>query len=201
MAQSAKPAAPKPEDPTAQKKSGNKLLIIIVVVLLAIIGGGAGWYLTKAKQDPAHVEEVKVAPPKNPIFVPLEPFTVNLRSELSDQYLQFGASFKIYEPAIEAKIKTSLPEIRSKILQLLTTKTASELLTSEGKNKLVKEIIYISNAVIGISNPPAVVAAPPVDPALAAASALVEAPAHIAPPQAVEPKGIVDVLFTSFIIQ
>lgn len=210
MAQSAKPAAQKPEDPTVQKKSGKKLAIGAAAAVLLIVAGGAGWYFTKGKSDEHSAVEVKVAPPKTPIFVQLEPFTVNLRSELSDQYLQLGLSLKVFEAEIEAKIKTSLPEIRSKILQLLTTKTASELLTAEGKTKLVKEIMSMSNAVIGISNLPAPaappVAAPAVDahqaadaPAPDAASAPSAAPAVAAKPA--EPKGIVDVLFTSFIIQ
>lgn len=200
MAQSAKPAAKKPEDPTVQKKSGKKLVIIAGVALLVIAAGAAGWFFSKGKSGEQHVEEVKVAPPKTPIFVPLEPFTVNLRNEQNgDQYLQLGLSMKVFEMEIEAKIKTSLPEIRSKILQLLTTKTASELLTAEGKTRLVKEIMTMSNTVIGISNLPAPsmpASAPAADPQ--AASAPVAAPAPIKP---AELKGIVDVLFTSFIIQ
>lgn len=193
------------------KKSSKKLVLGAVAALVLIIAAGAGWYFTKGKDDAHHVEEVKVAPPKTPIFVALEPFTVNLQRESSDQYLQMGISMKMFEIDIETKIKANLPEIRSKILQLLTTKTATELLTAEGKTQLVKEILAMSNAVIGIVNTPAPIAAtlgvaPAAEhgaaaqhaPAAEAASA--PAAAHpVAKP--VEPKGIVDVLFTSFIIQ
>lgn len=204
-----KPAAAKPADPTIPKKSGNKLLIVVIAVLVLVIAGGAGWYFTKGKHDAPHAEEVKIVPPKIPLFVALEPFTVNLRHESNDQYLQMGITLKVYEVDVETKIKASLPEIRSRILQLITTKTAAELVTAEGKNKLVKEIITMSNTVIGIAPAPvpvhAAVAVAPAEAAPHAATPVAEAapvavPAH-APAAPVEAKGIVDVLFTSFIIQ
>jgi flagellar FliL protein len=236
MATSAKAAAAKPEDPTVPKSSNKKMIIVIAVAVILIAAAGAGgwWFANKGKDHGAaapHEEEVKVEHPKVAIFVPLEPYTVNLKRETSDQYLQMGISLKVFEPAIEAKIKESQPEIRSKILQLLTTKTASELLTQDGKNKLVKEIILLGNAVIGIVPPPPVYVPVPqpmpaaVDPhaplpdphapaphaadphAPAAdphAPVAVAAPAPVyqaMQPAHVEPKGIIDVLFTSFIIQ
>ena len=202
MAQNTKPAAQKPEDPTVAKKSSKKLVLGIVASLVLVIAAGAGWYFTKGKDDAQQVEEVKVVPPKTPIFVALEPFTVNLQREVNDQYLQMGITLKLFESEFEAKIKASLPEIRSKILQLLTTKTATELLTAEGKTQLVKEILALSNSVIGIVTHPA----PTIVPGAAAAdlAASAPAPASASAPAAakpVEPKGVVDVLFTSFIIQ
>lgn len=218
MAQNTKPAAQKPEDPAVKKKSGNKPVMIIAAVVLLLAAGGAGWYFTKGKADATHTAEVKAAPPKTPIFLALEPFTVNLLRESSDQYLQLGLSLKYFDPEIEEKIKLNLPEIRSKILQLLTTKTATELLTTEGKNKLTNEILALSNAVIGIVNAPAPVAglhalaqpsaasqvgaAPETQPeAQANSAASAPATGNPAAPAHVEKKGIVDVLFTSFIIQ
>ena len=192
MAQNAKSAAPAGAAPA---KSSSKLLIIIIVFLVAMMGAG-GWYFTKGKQDDSTAAEVKVAPPKTPIFIPLEAFTVNLQRESSDQYLQLGLTLKVFEPDNEAKIKLNQPEIRSKILQLLTTKTATELLTTEGKQKLVREIISLSNASIGVSNPPPQ-SRPVVNPA---ESQVVDAVPYQAPPP-VEKKGVIDVLFTSFIIQ
>lgn len=193
MAQNAKSAAPADAAP---KKSSSKLLIIIIVLLAALMGAG-GWYFTKGKHDDAHPADVKVAPPKLPIFVPLEAFTVNLQRESSDQYLQLGLTLKVFEPEYEAKIKLNLPDIRSKILQLLTTKTASELLSAEGKKKLIQDIIGLSNASIGVSNAPAQPVKPGANPA---ESQVAETTTHaVAAP--VEKKGIEDVLFTSFIIQ
>jgi len=212
MAQNIKPAAQKPEDPTVPKTSSKKMLLGIIGALVLVIAAAAGWYFTRS-HDTAHVAEVKVEPPKTPIFVALETFTVNLHGESSDQYLQLGISLKVFEAENEAKIKISQPEIRSKILQLLTTKTAAELLSAEGKTQLIKEIMGISNSVIGIVN---AVAHPVLLPvahgaeseaqqlaATASAPSAVPASAPVAPVVVApaEKKGVVDVLFTSFIIQ
>lgn len=227
MAQNSKPAAQKPDALPVQKSDKKTTILMGIIVLMAlVIAAGGGWYSANMKNASPHVEEVKVAPPKTPLFVVLEPFTVNLHRDSSDndQYLQLGITLKAFESDIESKIKTNLPEIRSKILQLLTTKTATELLTAAGKKQLVTEIVYMSNAVIGIVNAPVQAAttatlpkiasapqasepkitAPPqgselgTEPQLLVASAPVAKPE---PPKAVEHKGIADVLFTSFIIQ
>jgi len=215
MAQNQKPAAQKPEDPTVPKKSSKKLVIGAVVAVAVLLSAGGGWYFTKGKEGAHHVEEVKVAPPKTPIFIVLEPFVVNLQRESSDQYLQLGLTLKVFDMEFEKKIKDNQPEIRSKILQLLTTKTASELLSAEGKTKLVKEILTLGNTTIGVVDTPVPApvhtAAAPVIPAESAAQeagtehAATSADAAPAPKPVVkapaEKKGIVDVLFTSFIIQ
>lgn len=213
MAQSPKAAAAKPEDPTVPAKSNKKLIMIVGGVVVLLIAAGAGWFLTKGKGDDHH-EEVKVEPPKVPIFVALEPFTVNLQRptpESADQYLQIGISLKTFDAPVEAKIKANQPDIRSKILQLLTTKTAAELLSAAGKKRLVNEILVSANASIGIIDPPPRPVAPVVvvAPASHVAEAGTEAdPAHdpvAAPPPPPEParetKRVMDVLFTSFIIQ
>lgn len=216
----AKPAAPaaKEEAPVAAPPKSKKMLIIIIVLLLVIIGGGAGWFLTKGKAPAAasHAEEVKAEPAHEPKFIPLgENFTVNLIREEGDRYLQAGITLKVFEPELEEKIKAAMPEIRSKLLFLLSTKSPSELQTADGKKKLVAEIIAEADAVLGLGSAPAHAAAP-----ITAASAPVahegvahEGEAHAAPasavaaaptvvaPAAPKTKGVVDVLFTSFIIQ
>jgi flagellar FliL protein len=219
MAQNIKPAAQKPTDPTVPKQSSKKLLIGVIASLVLIIAAAAGWYFTKGNDHAPHAEEVKVVPAKPPIFVALEPFTVNLQRESNDQYLQMGITLKVFEADIEAKIKANLPEIRSKILQLLTTKTASGLVTAEGKQQLVKEILSISNSTIGIVDVPVRAAISDKPAKVDAASQVAESATETQPAQVaeaasapaashnhevkapVEKKGIVDVLFTSFIIQ
>ncbi len=216
MSKNVKPAATKPAEAAAAPAPKSKKWLIIIAVAVLAIAGGAAWFFTKGKSDTPHAEEVKAAPPQRPIFIALEPFTVNLQKETSDQYLQIGITLKFFESELEEKIKASLPEVRSKILLLLATKKASELSSAEGKNRLVEEIITLSNGVIGIVNKPvnpasAVAAATkPVASQVAAAGTEAE-PAAIAEPSAEpesppapkteEKKGIIDVLFTSFIIQ
>lgn len=197
----AKPAAApaKDETPAAAPPKSKKMLIIIIVLLLVIIAGGAGWFFSRGSSAPAaggHEEAAKKAEPaREAKFVPLgENFTVNLQREEGDQYLQAGITLKILQPELEEKIKAQMPEIRSKLLFLLSSKKPSELQTMEGKKKLIGEIIAEVDGLLGLGS------APTHEPA---ASAAASAAAPASAPVAAEPKttGVVDVLFTSFIIQ
>lgn len=206
-----KPAKPVPaapaEDAPAPAKS-NKLLIIIIGLLLVIIAGGAGWFFTKGNAPAADhaAEEHKPAPVLEPKFIPLdEKFTVNLQREEGDQYLQVGITLKILDPELEPKIKNAMPEIRSKLLFLLSSKKPSELMNSEGKVLLVNQIIADVDGILGIQSPaPAEHAAPSAAPAAHGEAAHGEpAPAVVAhtAPKAPKTTGVVDVLFSDFIIQ
>lgn len=219
MAKPAKPAdAKKAETPAADAAApkGKKKLIIIIVAAVVLLGvaGGAAFFLMKDKNPPAETAKAEVH--KEPKFIPLEAFTVNLQKEESDQYLQISITLKVMEPELEDKIKAVLPEIRSKLNLLLSSKKPSELATVVGKKKLAIDIATEANSVLGIHNAPETVttgAASNVAPATAgeAASApagepVAEHPAEHAPdepatPANAEKKGVVDVLFTSFIIQ
>lgn len=212
----AKPAAApaEAEAEAVPAKGGNKKKMVIISVLVLAIAGGAGWYSTKGHApEEGHVEKaVKEEPLHEPIFVSLgENFTVNLQREEGDQYLQVGITLKILQPELEEKIKKAMPEIKSKLLFLLSSKFPSELQTADGKKKLVAEIITEVDGALGLSAEPAHTAEPVAAPAHGAEVAdahAVSAPAPAAPaaPQAApvavrKTKGVVDVLFTSFIIQ
>ncbi|HJV02920.1 MAG TPA: flagellar basal body-associated protein FliL [Burkholderiaceae bacterium] len=124
----------------------KKLIIIIVAAVLALggIGGGAAWFFLHGKADeeapakPKH-KQAKSGPP---VFVPIEPFTVNLQPEDSgDQYLQLAFTLQVSGLEEVELIKNNMPKVRSRILLLLSGKHASEINTPEGKKQLSAEII------------------------------------------------------------
>ncbi|GAB4115106.1 MAG: flagellar basal body-associated protein FliL [Sideroxydans sp.] len=186
----AKPA-PKaaPADAAAAPAKSHKLLIIIIALLVLIIVGGAGWYFTQGHAPAAEpVEEAKHAPAPQAKYVPLgEKFTVNLQQEEGDRYLQVGITLKVLDAKLEEEIKTAMPEIRSKLLLLLSGKKPSELVSVAGKQELVQQVIGEVNAVLGVASAPA--------------AAVAEHGAEHAAPATTNPSGITDVLFTDFIIQ
>lgn len=145
-------------------KSKKKLFIIIgaVVVLLGGVGMGA-WFFTQGSQHPG---EAKSEPPKAPIFLPLETFTVNLQG--GEQYLQTDITLQVADEAQVEDIKLQMPRVRSRMLALLSSKQASELATAEDKKKLTQDIMAQLNR-----------------------------PFY---PQG-KPQHVVDVLFTTFVIQ
>ena len=125
----------------AAPKSGKKLIVIIIMGLLVVgLGGGAAWFFTHGKSDEGHAEH-KPAKMEPPVFVAIEPFTVNLQPENGDQYLQIQFTLQVANAENEEKIKLNMPKVRSRLLLLLSAKKASELTTVEGKKKLSEEIV------------------------------------------------------------
>ena len=128
--------------PPKRKRSILKLLVILV--LLAGGTGGGAWYFLAGQEPAAPVKAgapkapaAKPGPSKAPVFAPLEPFTVNLqREDASAQYLQVGLSLKVTDSNVVDAIKLHMPEIRNRILLLLSSKKASDISTLEGKQAL-----------------------------------------------------------------
>ncbi|MEO6422951.1 MAG: flagellar basal body-associated FliL family protein [Candidatus Nitrotoga sp.] len=211
---------PLPTEIKAKSKTKKMMLIIIGCVLTLGITGGAGWYFAKSDD---HNGNKSSKPPVQAKFIALDPFTVNLQRESADQFLQIGITLKIVQPELEEKIKQNLPEIRSRLLVLLAGKYPSELTTSKGKKKLVNEIIADTEIVLGLrtaptlsksivaasASPPAVPSvdsANPVDADSSEESSTTPEEAKTTEVKPAKPSGevsgsLIDVLFTSFIIQ
>lgn len=136
-----KGAAPATDQPVGQK-SGSKTILILVVLALLAAAGGAAWYFLGPQSAANAAGKKSSEPAKPPVFLVVEPFTVNLQPEtLGDQYLQIAFSLQVStEKDVEA-IKQYLPQVRSRLLLLLSGKKASEIATVEGKKKLADEIM------------------------------------------------------------
>jgi flagellar FliL protein len=119
-------------------KKSKKLLIIVGALLLLGSAGGAGaWYYTQASHAPKAAKE---EPPKPPVFVSLDTFTINLMAEPAEQFLQVDITLQLADDIDAALVKTHMPEVRNRLLMLLTTKKGSEISTLEGKKQLGTEI-------------------------------------------------------------
>ncbi len=148
----------------APKGGGSKKLIIIIaaVLVLVLVGGGAAVMLLKKKppaedgEDGAEATEAPAKPKAHaksdhpPTFVPLDPFTVNLADKDVDRFAQVGVTLQVEDPKFADQIKAYMPAIRSNVLMVLAHKTAAELLTKEGKEKLAKDIMRESVRPMGI---------------------------------------------------
>jgi len=125
--------------PIAAAKPKKKSWLLKIVIALAVLtgGGAAAWV---AMDEPATAQDSAASREKPPVFVTLESFTVNLQPENGDQYLQVGLVLKVAESATADAVKLQMPEIRNRILLLLTGKKASEISTVAGKQRLSMEI-------------------------------------------------------------
>ena len=159
MAKDAKPAEEGAE--VAPKKSKKLLIIILAVVLVVVLaGGGAAFMLLKKGDHEEGDEEVAEETAKTkkkdkkkeahaaPVFINLEPFTVNLVPETGDQYLQVILSLELEDATADPQLKALTPKIRNNITLLLSSKKASELLPKEGKEKLAEALKEEINSVI-----------------------------------------------------
>jgi len=199
----AKPGKSAPvEIEAAAKPKSKRLLLAAAGVLILGLVGGAGWYFMKGSQ---HADEPKASTEELPTFVVMEPFTVNLQHEENDQFLQIGITLKVANMGQADKIRQRLPEVRSRLLFLLSSKRASELMPIEGKKKLAREIVVETNAILGLHAPKNVAHEGNADASsVEAVSQEGAAPAPVEAPAAQGSdanKGVLDVLFTSFIIQ
>lgn len=132
------------EEGAAPKKSNKKLIIIIAAVVILLGGGVAAWLLTSGGHDAEEgehaAEEKHAAEPKAPVFVKLDTFTVNLNPEEGDKYLQVDITLNATEKADADMLEQYMPQVRNRVLMILTSKLASEISDMEGKQILGQEL-------------------------------------------------------------
>jgi flagellar FliL protein len=132
-------------DAPAKPKARNRKRPIVLGAVAALVvaaAAGAGLYFFQPELfHQGAPAEHKPEPAKPPVFMNLDPFTVNLQIEDGQQqFLQVGMTIQVADQAQADVIKLYLPQVRSRLLLLLTSKKASEILTVEGKKKLSAEI-------------------------------------------------------------
>lgn len=203
------PAAATDATPVAPAKGKKKLIIILaaVAVLLAGAGGGAFFLMKKKAADAAAAEdegdgthEVAKSHKKDdhalPVFVPLDPFIVNLADRDTDRFAQIGITLQVDDAHAGDTIKAYMPAIRNNILLLLSRKTVEELSGAEGKERLAREVLRVSVLPMGVE------LAPEEDEgADAAASAPAPKPKAKKHYDSIDSSPVKGVQFSSFIIQ
>jgi flagellar protein FliL len=199
----------------AGKKPGGKKKLVLMVAVAAIVLGGAGvgalMYMKKqrAAAEAAAAEDgdsdatpAKAAKKKDkgdkPVFVPMDPFVVNLADHEADRYAQIGVTLQVPDEKSSEEIKTYLPAIRNNILLLLAHKSSADLAGGEGKELLARQIRREALKAMGEEVGDDDDAVPAADEASAPASASAKKKKHKGIP---EDAPIRSVQFSSFIIQ
>lgn len=171
------------------KRGKKKLIIFIAAGLAAVLLLGGGTVFVLKKRAAAHaaaaadndVEDVagaaqagRIDPKAQPIYLPLDPFVVNLADRESDRYAQIAMTFEVETGAFADQLKTYMPAVRNAVLMILANKTSRDLNDRAGKEQLAQEIMREAVLPMGIE-----VAMPePVSvPVVAAAASTVQAAA------------------------
>lgn len=145
--------------PPKKKKPKLMLFIAIGVLVLVLVGGGAAFMLMKkgkpvdeegAEGDPAaKTEKVKKSGKEAPpVFVKLDPFTVKLQSDGGESYLQTQIEMRVFDAPVGERIKQYNPEIRHRVLLILSAKKAVEITNPQGVQKLSNELRVAVNRIL-----------------------------------------------------
>lgn len=134
----------------------TKKLVMILAVAMALMAVGIGAaVMVVMKRAAAHAAEMDDDSPaseqpakkkkkevnEHPVFLPLDPFVVNLTDREQDRYAQIGITLEIADPKVGEQMKTYMPAIRNGILLILAHKSSRELLDRKGKQKLAEEVM------------------------------------------------------------
>lgn len=155
------------------KKGGNKMMLIIIgIVVIAIALGAGAFFALKGsgdKKEAADGEEEATAGEDEEkdhgkekggheeskgehgegegklsnALLPLDTFIVNL--QVKGSFLKTTIQLEFSKPELPHEIETDTAKIRDAVIRVLSTKTAQEILTPEGKDQLREEIKISSN--------------------------------------------------------
>lgn len=148
------------EAPPKKKKTKLMIFIAIGVLLVVLVGGGAAYMLLKKGKHAADEEgaDAEAAPKTEkvkktgkeapPVFVKLDPFTVKLQSDGGESYLQTQVEMRVFDAPVGERIKQYNPEIRHRVLLILSAKKAVEITNPQGVQKLSNELRVAVNRIL-----------------------------------------------------
>lgn len=138
MATSTLPA----KTPTSRQPSPKLIVLLIALsALAAAAAAGATYYLSNQRNS-------DIAPavlPAPPLFVALEPMTVNLQPNGRSRFLHAAVTLKVPDAKSQALLNLYLPEVRSRLLTVLSNRASDALITPEEKTKLATDIMVALN--------------------------------------------------------
>ena len=134
---------PVPQTPTEAPRSKTRWVLIALLVLVAMGRAAAGAYFYFRGSPDAAKQAVK--PPEDPIFMALDPFTVNLQPNGRNRFLHVAVTLKVPNIKSQALLVQYLPEVRSRVLITLSNRTSETLVTPEEKSLLAGEILAALN--------------------------------------------------------
>lgn len=128
----------------AKAENRSRRIIISLLLLTLVAGSAAGyafWRIMTTSAD-STFSTSKQKPIVEPIFFILDTFTINLVSTDNDpdRVLYVGFTLRLPNEETRRRMKTYLPEVRSRLLLLLSRQNATALANEQGKQQLISEI-------------------------------------------------------------
>ncbi len=75
-----------------------------------------------------------------PIFVPIEPFTVTLQNPDTERIMHVGLTLRVSDEQTRTRLEKYMPEVRSRILMVLSSQSPTGVQTQQGKTDMANAI-------------------------------------------------------------
>ena len=126
------------DSPNRSSKLGW-LIALMVILLGALVAINMYLLLSDDSDDDDEETVEQVEAPRPVLYVKLEPFTVNLQGELCGQRL----SLQVADTETESYLLEHMPQLRSRMLMLLSGQSSQTVATQQGKESLKAEILEL----------------------------------------------------------
>ncbi len=121
--------------------------VLLVLVVIAATVAGTMYYLNNSSSTvlagrtakTATAAPAPVAIP-NPIFLPLEAFTVTLNDKHSSRILYLEITLRVADTSSRGQLVEYMPEVRNRILAELARHTPDSVQTPEGRANLIESL-------------------------------------------------------------
>ncbi|HET7267192.1 MAG TPA: flagellar basal body-associated protein FliL [Oleiagrimonas sp.] len=131
----------------ASTQSGNRPLWILGSIILLVVLATAGatlWMVagrTASAADVPAEAATTAKPPAKPVFFRLDPFTVNIHGgSYGPRLLYVEVTLALGNKSTHHFLKDHLPQVRNRLLLVLSGQNAQTLTTTEGKKALAATI-------------------------------------------------------------
>lgn len=145
------------EELPAPPKKKSKFKWFLLLFLLLLVGGGLGGayyfgfldkFINKDEAADGGTSKQEQTVSQSSSRVTLPTFLVNLYDPLGRRYVKLDIELELVSPAVSQEVKQQNPRIRDALIMLLSSKTATELNTQEGKHILRNEILDRINQIL-----------------------------------------------------
>ena len=141
----------------SQGSSSKLVWLMILLVLLSLAAAGAAIYMVMSERNTSDNSSAQVQQLERPmpIFVKIDPFTVNLADDnFGSRLLYAGISLKVASDESQEILTEHMPQVRSRLLLLFSGKQAGALITPEGKRRLRDEVAAVLSEPLTQPQPP-----------------------------------------------
>ncbi|WP_353247522.1 flagellar basal body-associated protein FliL [Salinisphaera sp. T31B1] len=131
--------------PPSERQSGRISFVLLLTIVLGVLAVGAGavaatYFMMRDDGQPADNQaRTTRVPPPEPVFVAIEPLTVNLAGD-SGRVLYVRMSVQVADASAATQLGNYMPRVRNRILMTLSDQHAEDLVSSQGKQTLATKL-------------------------------------------------------------